>query len=64
LKTTEELNQIYYNIEKKFYMEGEGDNKPIEKWNSEDILKWSKSTTTKKNINEDFFITELDDFYG
>ena len=59
LKTTGELKQIYYNIEKKFYMEGEGDNKPIEKWNSEDILKWSKSTTTKKNINEDFFITEL-----
>ena len=59
LKSMEDINKIYYEIEYEFHKERGEKKKPIEKWNKEDILEWTNSPSTKENINKESFIPEL-----
>ena len=59
LLTLDKLREIYYEMEYEFHKERGKDQKPIEKRNKEDILKWVNSEETKDKINKDSFIPEL-----
>ena len=59
LKTLNELKEIYKEYEYEFAKNREDNEKTIEKWEKDDILKWVNSQRTKEKINDEDFIPEL-----